>query len=133
MCERKSWTLRERGRSGVFEIVRVHLSCFVLFRFVLSSFSPSRRARFAHPVISLALTVSTPAVATWGYFAEIAAMSASERPSDFKKAAASPAGAEAAATLPRALGFLLFAFALALALVERRDLPIDDAKEGPWL
>jgi hypothetical protein len=67
-------------------------------------------------------------VATSGYLAAIAATSASEMPSDFKNAAASP-GAEAVATLPRALRFFAFAF----ALVERRDLPIDDdAKEGPW-
>ena len=81
-------------------------------------------------------TVSTPADSIWGNFAAIAATSASAIPSDFKNATASP-GAEAAATLPRALlGFLLFAVAaFALALVERRDLPIDEEakEEGPWL
>lgn len=115
-----------------FEIVRVHLSCFFCrLRFVLLFFSLTPRPDSPTPrPLFHTLTVSTPAVATCGYFAAIAATSASEMPSDFKNAAASP-GAEAVATLPRALPRRFFAFAF--ALVERRDLPIDDdAKEGTW-
>lgn len=67
-------------------------------------------------------------MATSGCLAEIAAMSASERPSDFKKAAA-VSGVEAAATLPR---FFATFGAFALADVESRDLPLaEEANVGP--
>lgn len=86
--------------------------------------------------------MSTPALTMSGCLAAIAATSASESPSDFRKAAASP-GAEAAATLPRlrAVAALLFAAFDAAAVadvvgvdvvVENRDLPVEDANVGPW-
>ena len=102
-------------------------SCFCVVRFSAPPFFPLM-PRSICLSSSLERTVSPPAVASWGYFAEIAAMSAGERPSDLRNASASP-GAEAAATRPRALGFFLI-----LASVESRDLPIDEAeKERTWL